>query len=77
MIVATLDIEVKDTGVKSATGSGYQVDVMCVPQEDGGGTSGYTIPVNFYETGTRVQGTVTVTNKQPEFTAASTEASGS
>ena len=63
MIVATLDIEVKDTGVKSASGTGYQVDVLCVPQEDGGDTSGYTIPVNFYENGTRVQGTVTVENK--------------
>lgn len=70
MIVATLDIEVKDTGVKSATGTGYQVDVMCVPQEDGGDTSGYTIPVNFYETGTRVQGTVTVAEKKPTFVAA-------
>lgn len=70
MIVATLDIEVKDTGEKTASGTGYQVDVLCVPQEDGGSTSGYTIPVNFYETGTRVQGTVSVSNKKPTFTPA-------
>lgn len=70
MIVATLDIEVKDTEVKTASGTGYQVDVLCVPQEDGGSTSGYTIPVNFYETGTRIQGTVSVENKKPTFTPA-------
>lgn len=73
MIVATLDIEVKDTGVKSATGTGYQVDVMAVPQEDGGDTSGYTVPVNFYEVGTRVQGTVTVADKKPTFSASNSE----
>lgn len=71
MIVATLDIEVKDTGVKSASGKGYQVDVICVPQTDGGSTAGYTVPCNFYETGGRTQGTVTVANKVPTFEAAS------
>ena len=76
MIVATQDIEVKDTGVKSASGTGYQVDVLCVPQEDGGDTSGYTIPVNFYENGTRVQGTVTVENKKPTFTPAGSGSTG-
>ena len=68
--------EVKDTGVKSASGTGYQVDVLCVPQEDGGDTSGYTIPVNFYENGTRVQGTVTVENKKPTFTPAGSGSTG-
>lgn len=69
MIVATLDIEVKDaTGEKTAEGNGYKVPVKVVIDNDGGGTSGYSIPFTIYEDGARVQGKVTVTNKQPTFT---------
>lgn len=69
-IEAMLDIEVKDTDVSSASGSGFMVSVMAVPQDAGGDTSAYTTNVNFYENGTRTQGTVTVENKQPTFTPA-------
>ena len=44
MIVATLDIEVSETGAKTATGSGYSVPVKIVVDNDGGSTSGYAIP---------------------------------
>ena len=70
MIVATLDIEVKDaTGEKTAEGNGYKVPVKVVVDNDGGSTSGYAIPFTIYEDGARVQGKVTVMNKQPTFTA--------
>ena len=68
-IEADLDIEVKDTDIKSATGTGFQVPVFCVPQDNGGDTSAYTMNVNFYENGTREQGTVTVEDKSPTFSA--------
>lgn len=74
MIVATLDIEVKDTGESTGTGSGYKVPVKVVVDSDGGGTSGYALPFTIYEDGARVEGTVTVTNKKPTFKATSTMA---
>ncbi len=69
MIVATLDIEVKDTGEKTATGSGYKVPVKIVVDNDGGATAGYAIPFTINEDGARVQGMVSVANKVPTFTA--------
>lgn len=70
MIVATLDIEVKDaTGEKTAKGNGYKVPVKVVVDNDGGGTAGYSMPFTIYEDGARVQGSVVVTDKQPKFTA--------
>lgn len=69
MVVATLDIEVKDTGEKTATGKGYKVPVMVVVDNDGGSTAGYSLPFTISEDGARVQGTVTVENKIPTFTA--------
>ncbi len=69
MMVATLDIEVKDTGEKTATGKGYKVPVKIVVDNDGGPTSGYTLPFTINEDGARVQGTISVTNKVPTFTA--------
>lgn len=68
MVVATLDIEVKDTGEKTATGKGYKVPVMVVVDNDGGSTAGYSLPFTISEDGARVQGTVTVENKIPTFT---------
>lgn len=70
MIVATLDIEVKDTGEKTASGTGYSVPVKVVVNNDGGSTSGYAIPFTINEDGSRTQGTVTVENKVPTFTPA-------
>lgn len=72
MIVATLDIEVKDTGEKSASGKGYKVPVKVVVDNDGGSTSGYSLPFTINEDGARTQGTITVENKVPKFSAAST-----
>lgn len=68
MIVATLDIEVSETGAKKATGSGYKVPVKIVVDNDGGSTSGYAIPFTITEDGGRTQGTVSVENKVPTFT---------
>lgn len=71
-IEAILDVEVKDaTGSVTATGDGFKVPVICVPQDDGGDTSAYTINVNFYECGPREAGSVSVSDKAPTFTAAS------
>ena len=69
MIVATLDIEVSETGAKTATGSGYSVPVKIVVDNDGGPTSGYAIPFTINEDGARTQGTVSVADKVPTFTA--------
>lgn len=69
MIVATLDIEVSETGTKTATGTGYKVPVKIVVDNDGGSTSGYSIPFTINEDGARTQGTVSVANKVPTFTA--------
>ena len=70
MIVATLDIEVKDaTGETTAKGNGYQVPVQIVVDNDGGSTAGYSIPFTINEDGARVQGKVEVTDKKPTFTA--------
>jgi hypothetical protein len=70
MMVATLTDEVKNAATKELTGEGYQVPVKVVVDNDGGSTSGYTIPFTVYEDGARVQGTVSVANKVPTFTAA-------
>ena len=71
MIDATLTDEVKNSDASTTlTGSGYKVPVVIVVQDDGGDTSGYTINFNAYENGSRVQGTVSVANKVPTFTAA-------
>lgn len=69
MIVATLDIEVAKTGAKTASGKGYSVPVKIVVNNDGGSTSGYAIPFTINEDGGRTQGTVSVENKVPTFTA--------
>lgn len=68
MIDATLTDEVKNSDNTTLTGTGYQVPVIVVPQEDGGDTAGYAINFNCYENGNRVQGTVSVTNRVPTFT---------
>lgn len=75
MIVATLDIEVKDTGTATATGKGYSVPVKITVDNDGGSTAGYAIPFTITEDGARTQGTVSVSNKVPTFTAGTSEAS--
>lgn len=69
LIVATLDIEVKDTGEKTATGNGFKVPVLVTVDSDGGSTSGYAISFTIAEDGTRVQGKVEVNDKKPTFTA--------
>lgn len=68
---AMLDIEVSKTdGVKNATGTGFEVPVKAIVSSVGGGTDAFHIAVNFREDhskGGRVQGTVTVTDRQPTF----------
>lgn len=70
LIVATLTDEVKDSATKTLTGKGYKVPVKVVFDSDGGSTSGYGIAFSIYEDGARTQGTVSVSNKVPTFTAA-------
>lgn len=71
MIVATLDIEVAETtdGAMTASGKGYKVPVKIVVNTDGGTTDGYSMPFVINEDGKRVQGSVTVAERIPTFTA--------
>lgn len=73
LMVATLDEEVKEAATKTLTGKGFEVPVKVVVNSDGGSTSGYGIPFTIYEDGARTQGTVTVTEKQPAFSATVSE----
>lgn len=74
MVVATLDEEVKESGTKTLTGKGYKVPVKVVVDTDGGNTAGYGIAFTVSEDGGRTQGTVSVANKVPTFTATVAEA---
>lgn len=69
LIVATLTEEVKESDVKTLTGSGFKVPARIVVTNDGGGTSGYAISFTAYESGNRIQGTVSVANREVTFTA--------
>jgi len=68
VIRATLNEEVKESDVKKLTGTGYKVDVAVVPTSEGGSTEGYAIAFEYHENGSRVQGTVEVTDRVPTFT---------
>lgn len=69
LIVATLDEEVKESDVKTLTGTGFKVPARIVVTNDGGGTSGYAISFTAYESGNRIQGTVSVSEREVTFTA--------
>lgn len=69
LIAATLTDEVKESTSKTLTGTGFKVPVKVAVNSDGGSTSGYGIPFTIYEDGARIQGTVSVSNKVPTFTA--------
>lgn len=71
LIVATLTEEVKESDVKTLTGSGFKVSVRIVVENDGGSTSGYAISFTAYESGNRIQGTVSVANREVTFTEGS------
>lgn len=72
LIVATLTEEVKESDTKTLTGSGFKVPARIVVDNDGGSTSGYAISFTAYESGNRIQGTVSVTNREVTFTAGGT-----
>lgn len=69
LIVATLTEEVKESDVKTLTGSGFKVPARIVVDNDGGSTSGYAISFTAYESGNRIQGTVSVSSREVTFTA--------
>ena len=69
MMVATLTDEVKDSDTKTLTGHGYMVKTQVVVNNDGGPTAAYTIPFTASEDGGRIQGSVSVTERVPTFTA--------
>lgn len=69
LLVATLTEEVKESSAKTLTGKGFKVPVKVVVDSEGASTSGYGIPFTISEDGGRVQGTVSVSNKVPTFTA--------
>lgn len=76
LIVATLTDEVTKSDTKTLTGEGFKVPVKIVVDNDGGSTSGYSIPFTMYEDGSRIQGIVSVTNKVPTFTAGTDTSAG-
>lgn len=69
LIVATLTEEVKESDTKTLTGTGFKVPARIVVDNDGGPTAGYTISFTAYESGNRIQGTVSVSNREVTFTA--------
>jgi hypothetical protein len=68
LLVATLTDEVKESATTTLTGTGFKVQAKIVVNNDGGSTSGYSIPFTAYEDGARIQGSVSVTSKTPTFT---------
>lgn len=73
LIVATLTEEVKESDTKTLTGSGFKVPARIVVDNDGGSTSGYAISFTAYESGNRIQGTVSVSKREVTFTAGEAE----
>lgn len=73
LIVATLTEEVKESDTKTLTGEGFKVPARIVVDNDGGSTSGYAISFTAYESGNRIQGTVSVANREVTFTAGKAE----
>lgn len=73
LIVATLTEEVKESDTKTLTGSGFKVPARIVVNNDGGSTSGYAISFTAYESGNRIQGTVSVSERKVTFTAGGEE----
>lgn len=69
LLVATLNVEVSETKAVTATGKGFKVPVKITVDNDGGSTDGYSIPFTITEDGGRTQGTVSVADKVPTFTA--------
>ena len=62
-----LEVIVDDTS--DTNHSAWQEDCMLVPQSVGGDTSGLQIPFNILPAGNRQEGTATLVNKVPTFTA--------
>lgn len=73
LVVATLTEEVKESDTKTLTGKGFKVPAKVVITNDGGETSGYALPFTAYESGNRIQGTVSVTKRKPTFTVETSE----
>lgn len=74
LIVATLTEEVKESDTKTLTGTGFKVPARIVVDNDGGSTSGYAISFTAYESGNRIQGSVSVADRDVTFTAKGAEA---
>ncbi|MCM1424830.1 MAG: hypothetical protein NC415_13605 [bacterium] len=72
LIVATLTEEVKESDTKTLTGEGFKVPARIVVDNDGGSTAGYAISFTAYESGNRIQGSVSVSNREVTFTAGGT-----
>ena len=75
LLVATLTEEVKDSDTKTLTGKGFKVPARIVVDTDGRDTSGYGISFTAYESGNRIQGTVSVADRKPTFTPKAAEES--
>lgn len=72
LLEAILTDEVKNSDVSTLTGEAWMENVIVVPQEYGGDTSGFDIPFNINMNGGRTKGTVSVTERVPTFTAGTT-----
>lgn len=68
LLESVLTDEVNNSDTKALTGKAWLENVIVVPQEYGGDTTGFTIPFNVHMNGGRTEGTVSVTNRVPTFT---------
>lgn len=69
LLEAVLDEEVRNSDKKTLTGKGWMENVVVIPQSTGGELSGFGLPFNIDPNGGRVEGTVSVTERVPTFTA--------
>ncbi len=67
VLESVLTDEVKKSDTTTLTGDAWMEDVVVVPQEYGGDTTGFAIPFNVYMNGGRTQGTGSVANRVPTF----------
>lgn len=67
LLEAILTDEVKNSDTTTLTGEAWMENVVVVPQEYGGDTSGFNLPFTIHMNGGRTAGKVTVTKRVPAF----------
>lgn len=73
LLEAILTDEVKNSDSVALTGEAWMENVIVIPTEYGGDTSGFDIPFTVHMNGGRIAGTVSVDKRVPTFTAGTTD----